>query len=429
MAKDKKKSRKKLFIFGGLALLIIVIVIISIVQGSKEEVITVQTEKVIKRTITQTVTATGTIDPEFKVVITPEVTGEIVSLPVKEGQLVKRGELLVKIKQDVYLASKQRAEANWRSSKSNLTMKKAELEKVTLDYNRIKELHAKKLVSDQELETAKSNFLITTASVESAEAQVMQAEASVKESNEQLYKTTITAPIDGIVTSLNVELGERVLGSGFSQGTNMMTVADLSKMVAILDVDENDIVLVKMGDTARVKIDAFGDEKFSGLVYQIGNSAIQKGSGTQDQVINFEVRIRLFDQGKTLRPGMSCNSTIETQTKENVLAVPIPSVTTRQEEMKKQEEEQPGIQAKQVEKKKQSKPAEIVFVVQGSKAKSKPVKTGISDDNYIEVAEGVAEGDEVVSGSYRAISRELNDGAIVRVDNKKGRGGKDAEKK
>lgn len=423
----KKNKKKKIIIFSAIALIIIAVVIIVLVKGNKDEVVIVQTEKVIKRTITQTVTATGKIDPEFKVIITPEVTGEIVSLPVKEGDVVKKGTLLVKIKQDTYLAAKQRAEASYKSAKSTLSMKKAELDKITSDYNRIKEMHAKKLSSDSELETAKSNYLSYKAQLESAEQSVIQSDASVKEANEQLYKTTIFAPIDGVVTQLNVELGERVLGSGFSQGTNIMTVADLSKMVAIVNVDENDVVLTSMGDTARVKVDAFGEQKFTGVIYQIGNSAKQTNAGTQNEVINFEVRIRLIDADKNLRPGMSCNTEIETETKPNVFCVPIASVTARSE-FKPAEEEQEVLKA-QKEQKKDNKPEEIVFMVDNNKVKTVQVHTGISDDNYIEVVSGIKGGEEVVSGSYRAISRELKEGSIVKVENKKDMAGAKSETK
>lgn len=308
--KAKKKSRKKLYIFGGIGVLLLALVILVILKGNKEEIIIVQTENVIKRDITQTVSAIGSIDPVFKVVITPEVTGEIVSLPVKEGDVVKKGTVLLRIKADTYLAAKERAEANLQSAKATLSARKAELDKITADYNRAKELYAKKLSSDAELEAIKSQYLSLSSLYNGAEANVLQSEAAVREAVEQLNKTTIVSPMDGTVTQLNVELGERVLGSGFSQGTNIMTVADLSNMQAIVDVDENDITLISYGDTARVKVDAFGDHEFLGVVYEIGNSAKQSGFGTQDQVINFEVKIKIFAQDKKIRPGMSCNANI-----------------------------------------------------------------------------------------------------------------------
>jgi HlyD family secretion protein len=416
----RKKSKKKLFIFGGLGLLVLILIIVALTGGSKENIVLVQTEKVAKRSITQTVTATGTIDPEFKVLITPEVTGEIISLPVKEGDIVKKGQLLIKIKGDQYMAQKDRLEANLKSAEANLRMSEAELTKIELEFNRVKELHSKGLSSNSELENADANYLSTKASFESAQANVLQSKAQLREVLETLYKTTIYSPMDGIVTQLNVELAERVLGSGFSQGTNIMTVADLSNMEAVVDVDENDVVLVSVGDTANVKVDAFGDRIFHGVVTEIGNSAKSEGFGTQEQVVNFSVKIKLLDLDSNLRPGMSCNADIETETVENVISVPIQSVTARtdvpvnDDTTKVEEKNSEG-----TSKSKNNKPKEIVFLIDNGKAKIKVVETGISDDNYLEIKNGLNEGDEVISGSYRAISRDLEDGSIVRVEEKK----------
>jgi HlyD family secretion protein len=414
---NKKKSKKKLFIFGGLGLLVIILIVIGFVGGSKEDIIVVQVEEVIKRNITQTVAATGTIDPEFAVVITPEVTGEIVSLPVKEGDKVKKGQLLVKIKPDLYIAQKERAEASLNSAKSNLSRVKAELDKVTSEYNRIKELRAKNLASESELETSSSTYLSTQASYEGAQADVAQSQATLREANEQLYKTTIYSPMDGTISGLSVELGERVLGSGYSQGTTLMTVSDLSNMESVVDVDENDVVLVSMGDTARIKVDAFGDREFRGVVTEIGNSAKTSGLGTQEQVVNFSVRIKLVNPDNKLRPGMSCNADIETETHNSVIAVPIQSVTARggftpAPQEGDGEEDMPAPPQGGANQ----KPKEVVFLVNNGKAKSTEVKTGISDDNYIEIISGLKGGEKVVSGSYRAISRELNDGVVVKVE-------------
>jgi HlyD family secretion protein len=422
----KKKSKKKLYIFGGIGLLLVILLVVAFVGGNKEEIISVQTEKVEKRTITQTVAATGKINPEFKVVITPEVTGEIVELPVKEGDSVKKGQLLIRIKGDQYQAQKQRLEANLQSAEANLKMREAELTKVELDYNRVKELYSKGLSSDSELETAKSNYLTTQAAYEGAEANVLQSKASLRETLETLYKTTITSPIDGVVTKLNVELGERVLGSGFSQGTDIMTVSDLSNIEAVVDVDENDVVLVSIGDTATVQVDAFKDQEFIGLVSEIGNSANTTAFGTQNEVVNFEVKIKLIDPKNSLRPGMSCTADIETETITNVLSVPIQSVTTRMDAPKSGDKMEGGEedgeefqQVKEVKKEKISKTQEIVFIVNNGTVKKMNIETGLSDDNYIAVVSGLEGGEEVVSGSYKAISRELNDGAKIRVEEKR----------
>ncbi len=424
MANGKtKKSKKKLFIFGGIGLLLVILLVVAFVGGNKEEIVSVQTEKVEKRTITQTVAATGKINPEFKVVINPEVTGEIIQLPVKEGDPVKKGDLLIRIKGDQYVAQNERLEANLQSAKANLKMREAELTKVELDYNRIKELYSKGLSSDSELETSRSNYLSTKASYQAAEANVAQSEASVKEIMDQISKTAIRSPMDGVVTKLNVELGERVFGAGFSMGSDIMTISDLRNIEAVVEVDENDVVLVSVGDTATIKVDAFKDQEFAGIVSEIGNSANTTGLGTQQEVVNFEVKIKLIDPKNALRPGMSCTADIETETIGNVLSVPIQSVTTRSDMPKMDQAmgdgEEEGIIQVKTEKKENIKPKEIVFIVKDGKAKSVEVETGLSDDNYIAVTKGLEGGEVVVSGSYKAISRELNDGLQVRVEEKR----------
>ena len=437
MAKSNKKSKKKLIIFGSLGLLVIIFIVIALVSGGKEEIIMVQTEKVEKRNITQTVTATGQIDPEFKVLITPEVTGEIIDLPVKEGDRVKKGDLLIRIKGDQYKAQKERLEASLKSSEATLKIREAERNRLTLEYDRVKELHKKTLVSDSELETAESNFLSSQASYEQAEANVLQSQAQLREVLEILYKTTIYAPMNGTITQLNVELSERVLGSGFSQGTNIMTVADLNNMEAVVEVDENDVVQVSLGDTATIKVDAFGDREFKGVISEIGNSAQQVGFGTQEQVVNFEVKIKLIDMDDNLRPGMSCNADIETETVFNVISVPIQSVTAREDvggsgenqhndEEKVHEKKEDKSESKKEDKKTRKGPSEVVFLVESGTVNMVEVKTGISDDNYIEIIEGLEDSVDVVSGSYRAISRELEDGSKVKVEEKR-KGGRNRD--
>jgi HlyD family secretion protein len=417
---NKKKSKKKLFIFGGIGVLVLALIIIAFVGGSKDDIIPVQVEKVMKRNIIQTVSATGTINPEFKVVITSEVTGEIVQLPVKEGSVVKKGDLLIAIRDDQYRAQVQQSEANLSQAKAALLQAKANLDKLTSDYNRTKELYAKKLASESDLETAKSNYLSAQGAYDGANANIQQTQAALNVQQDALRKTKIYSPMAGIVTQLNMELGEKVLGSGFSQGTNIMTVSDMNNIQAVVDVDENDIVLVHVGDTARVKVDAYGDRIFRGLVQQVGNSAITTGTGTQDQVVNFEVKIKLIDTDPGLRPGMSCNAKIETARKKDVLSVPIQSVTARtgSDFMMIGNDQADENAPANTKKKEDSKPKEIVFVVKDNKAKTVDVQTGISDDNYIEVKSGLKGDEEVVTGSYKAISRDLKDGIAVRVENR-----------
>jgi HlyD family secretion protein len=389
----------------------------------------VQTEKVEKRDITQTVTATGTINPEFAVVITPEVTGEIIQLPIEEGDPVKKGDLLIRIKGDQYQAQKERLEANLQSSEATLRIREAEKKRLTLEYERVKELHTKELASNSELEFAESNYLTALASYEQAEAVVLQSKAQLREVLETLYKTTIYSPLDGTVTQLNVELSERVLGSGFSQGTNIMTVANLNNMEAVVEVDENDVVLVSVGDTANVQVDAFGKEEFKGVVTQIGNSAQQSGFGTQEQVVNFEVKIKMLDIDPKLRPGMSCNADIETETVFDVISVPLQSVTARTDiptENGKDTTEVASANGNGNDNRKSNgngrnkEPKEVVFILDNGTVKMVVVETGISDDDYLEVISGLEGDEEVVSGSYRAISRELEDGSKVRVEEKRG---------
>lgn len=402
------KSKKKVIIFSIIGFVLIVLAALVIMGSKKEPVVTVQVEKAQRRTITQTVTATGKIQPEVQVVITPEVSGEIITLPVKEGSRVKRGELLMKIKPDIYAALRDRSAAELSSSK-------ASLERSSSEFKRADELYNKGLISKSELEQSSTSF-------EVMKAQYDQAEAALKQADENLRKTTIYSPMDGTVSELKVELGERVLGTSQFQGTTVMTVADLSKMEARVDVGENDVVQISLGDTTRIDVDAFPERKLTGLVYQIGNSAKAKGLGTQEEVTNFEVRIRILDKDVVIRPGMSMTATVETETKKNVVTVPIQSVTTRspKDKEKKESTESDEMAANDSRiKHKSEKVKEVVFVVDNNAAKTVEVKRGISDNDYTEIVSGLEENKEVVSGSYKAINRELEDGAKVKVEEAK----------
>ncbi len=406
---NKKNKKKKIFIFSIIGVIVLAVIIIIVLGGKKVPIISVQVEKVERRTITQSVTATGKVYPEIQVTITPEVSGEVIYLAVRDGQKVKKNEILLKIKPDFYIARRDQMAAGVSSSG-------ATLRRVQSEYNRAKELYEKKLISDAELEQAKTSF-------EVAKAQFEQAQAALNQATEDLNKTVIYSPMDGTVTQLKVELGERVLGTSQFQGTAVMTIADLSRMECRVDVGENDIVLITIGDTARVEIDAFPNRKFTGVVYEIANTAKTKGLGTQEEVTNFEVKIRILDKDVILRPGMSVTATIETETKENVLAVPIQSVTTRtpkEAKFKSADDEQPtDVQNLTLEKKKQRdlpQVKEVVFLYNDGTAKMVEVKRGISDNSFIEILEGVNEGDLVISGSYKAISRELEDGSKVKIE-------------
>jgi HlyD family secretion protein len=418
MANGKQKNKKKIIIFSVIGVVVVVLALVVFLGSKKENIVTVQTEKIGRRTVTQIVNASGKIQPEKLVKINAEVSGEITALPVKEGDKVRQGELLLRIKPDQYQAQVDRAEAGLSSTKASLNMQKANLEKVQSEFKRAEELYAKNLLSEQEFITAKTALNSAKAQNESAQAGVRQAEASLRDARESLAKTAIYAPMNGTVSQLLSELGERVSGSSFMQGTHIMTVADLNAMEARVDVGENDIVMISIGDTARITIDAFPDQKFNGTVYEIANTATSRGLGTQDEVTNFQVKIRVFSKNIALRPGMSMTADIETETKKNVLTVPIQSVTTRApkpKEGEKKEEETPQPQSGGLAM--NEKPIECIFIVEDGKAKMVPVKRGINDEGYVEMLEGAAEESEVISGSYKAINRDLEDGSIVKVEN------------
>jgi len=419
MANSRKKSKKKVVVFSLIGAVLVVLALLVILGSKNEPIIPIQVEKVASRTVTQTVLSTGKIYPEVQVIISPEVSGEITSLPVKEGQKVEKGDLLMRIKPDIYVAAKDRADAGLKSAQANLNQGESE-------YNRAKELFQKGLISESELEAAKTTY-------ETRRAFYDQAKASVDQAAEDLRKTTIYAPMAGTISGLSVEAGERVLGTQQFQGTQVMTVADLSHMEARVDVGENDIVLISIGDTTRIEVDAITDKKLTGIVYEIGNAAKTKGLGTQEEVTNFEVKIRILDDEPRLRPGMSMNATIETETRKDVLTVPIQSVTVRMPGMEGMEGEKMGggdgdneqetgglTAANQPRaKKKAEKPKEVVFVVEGNAVKSYEVKRGISDNDYTEIISGLTKDQEVVSGSYKAINRELKEGSKVRIDEEK----------
>jgi HlyD family secretion protein len=413
MATNGKKSRKKkIIIFSLLGVVLIVLALVVFMGSKKEPVVSVQIEKVAARTITQVVTATGKIQPEVMVKISPEVSGEIVDLPVKEGDRVKKGEVLMKIKPDVYVAQRNQ----WAAG---LLQAKAGLSRTEPEYRRMESLYKKGLASESEYDQARAAY-------EQSKAQYEQSKASLEQSEENLRKTTVLSPMDGTVSQLNSEKGERVLGTQQFQGTDVMTIADLSRMEARVDVSETDVILVSVGDTARISIDAFPDKKVNAVVYEIANTATSKGLGTQEEVTNFQVKMRIVDKGLVLRPGMSMTGDIETETKQNVLTVPIQCVTTRapKMEMKEGQGEPQGAPApsggmESAKTRQENKPKEIVFAVENGVAKAVPVKRGISSDQYVEISDGVKEGMEVVAGSYKAINRELEDGAKVRVEEAK----------
>ncbi len=433
--KTKKRNRKKIVILSAIGLLALVVLAVVIFAGKGDEIITVQTEKAARRTITQVVEATGKIEPQMQVKINAEVSGEIIELPVKEGDRVKRGQLLVRIKPDTYVADREQAVANLNRAKAFQEQRAADLRRIESEFQRQKLLFQKGLISESDLETIKNAHEVSRANLDAAKYEVENSQAFLSRTRENLNKTSIFSPINGVVSQLISKPGERVSGSSFMQGTEIMTVSDLAVMEARVEVNENDVVLISLNDTARVEVDAYPNRVFTAVVYQIANTAKTKGMGTQEEVTNFEVRLLLIDKSVEFRPGMSCSARIETETRTSVLAVPLQCVTTREPEGKKiaerseesreeGQEEGPATVEEKEKKKDKKRPDEVVFVVEKDLVRKRAVKTGISSDEHIEIMEGLKEGETVVKGSYRAISRELEDSTRVRIEDKEAFGRK-----
>src|SRR3989441_11447531 len=349
---------------------------------------------------------------------------------------VKKGDLLVRIKPDSYKALLEQQEAAISSAKATNLQQKATMMKTEQDLKRADDMFAKKTISIQEYNAAQAAYDVAKNTYESSLHEIERAQAGSSQARDQLSKTTVYSPINGTVTILNSKLGERLVATGQFAGTEVMRVADLSHMEARVDVNENDVVNVKVGDKADIKIDAYGDRKFHGAVYQIANTGKTTGAGTQEEVTNFEVKIRIDDHDVPLKPGLSCTADIETNMVKDVVAVPMQAVTVRtgdtnlspeETEKKKQKTAQRDKgdnsadyvnerQEKATQKGEHEKIAKVVFLKKGSKAQMVKVTTGISDDTYMEIKSGVQPGDEVVSGSYSAISRKLKDGAKLTYD-------------
>jgi len=434
-AKQRRARRKKQIIYGTIGLIVLCIVA-SIIWSKREKPIPVTTEKAIRKTIVQTVSATGKVQPETEVKISPEVAGEIIELPVEDGKGVKKDDLLVRIRPDSYKALVEQQEAAISAAKATNLQQKATMSKTEHDFKRAEDLFSKKLISEQEYNAAEAAYDVAKNTYESSLHEIERAQAGSSQARDQLSKTTIYSPIDGTVTVLNSKQGERLVATGQFAGTEVMRVADLSHMEARVDVNENDVVNVKVGDKAEVKIDAYGDRKFHGTVYQIANTGKTTGTGTQEEVTNFEVKIRIEDTDVTLKPALSCTAEIHTNEVKDVVAVPMQAVTIRtgesnlspeEIEKKKQKVAQRDKSdnnaefvnervEKAAQKEEREKISKVVFLKKGNKAQIVKVTTGISDDTYTEIKSGIQPGDELISGSYSAISRKLKDGAKVTLD-------------
>ena len=438
----KKKTRNIILIS---AAVLILFSIIAKKAGwiGKEVGFEVNTQKVELKTITETVSASGKIQPEVEVKISPDVSGEIVDLFVKEGQEVKKGEVLCKINPLLYISNKERTEASVNTTKANLANSKARLVQskavfvnTELTFNRNKKLFDQGAISEAEFENSKSQYESAKADVEAAaqtvsasDFNIKNAVASLEEANNNLDRTIIRSPVDGKVSKLNVEKGERVVGTSQMAGTELLRIANLNEMEVVVDVNENDIVKIHLNDTTLIEVDAYLGQKFKGIVTSIANSANTNGTSA-DQITNFEVKIRILrdsyshllnnkqDNNSPFRPGMTATVDIQTKTIKNVLAVPIEAVTLRTDttsenktnkKNKKEEDEE------EKDKNNKEEAIELVFIFDNGKSLIKPVKTGIQDNNFIQILSGISKGDEVIVGPYKTVSKLLKNRSLVKV--------------
>jgi HlyD family secretion protein len=449
-----KKSKKRLLIISGILAVVILIVVAILVKNKRNEGVKVTTEKVMKRTIIQTVSANGKIQPEKDVKISPYISGEVVQLLVKEGDEVKAGDLLAKIDPEIYISAFDQSNASLNTQKANeanararLSQMKAQLENTKLTFDRQQKLFDQNVISKAEYDQAKSAYDVAKAQVEAADQDinasqfmVKSSEAGMKRAKEDLTRTAIFAPNDGTVSKLSVEKGERVTGaSQFSSGTEIMRIANLNEMEVQVEVNENDIVRVTMGDTALIEVDAYLNRKFKGVVTEIATSANTTGVSV-DQVTNFNVKIHLlkisyqdllnpkYPNFSPFRPGMSATVEIQTETAKDVLTIPIQAVTTRvaQDSLDKinaKNKTKQGEGDEETElvssKKKTGEIQECVFLLENGMAKKINVKTGIQDNTYIQILSGLTNGKEVITGPYSVVSKSLKDKDKVKKVDKK----------
>jgi HlyD family secretion protein len=418
-------KKKKLYIL--LASIFVIVLIIALAKGGKGgRLHQVTIEKSELRTITEVVSANGKIQPENEVKISSDVSGEIIEISVKEGDKVKKGQLLVRIRPDTYQSASERANAALNGTKANLAQAKARLAQAKaqfltneLNFTRNKKLYEQQAISQAEFDNIQSLYEVAKAEVEAAEQTVIASEyniqsalATLKEANENLTKTTIYAPIDGTVSSLTKKMGERVVGTNMMDGTEIMRIADLSKMEVSVNVNENDIVRLTLNDTAIIEVDAFLGKTFLGIVTQLANSATTQGI-TTDQVINFDVRIRILPSSyagmvsdssvSPFRPGMSATADITTKTIKNAITVPIQAVTTREDST---------LSESTLEK---NKLKESIFIASNGKAKLVYVESGIQDNKFIQITKGIKEGEEVITGPFSVVSKLLNNNDKIEI--------------
>jgi HlyD family secretion protein len=377
----------------------------------------VQTSRVSRQEVVQKVDATGKIQPRTQIKISADVSAKIKKLGVVEGQWVEKGAFLVGLDRERYLAAVESAEANVRAAQANATLVRQNLDRTQREFARSKELLAKELESQSEFDTKQTAYQVEDARYKSATEQVEQARASLKQARDDLSKTTIYAPMSGTVSELNKEVGEMALGSQF-QADVILVIADLSEMEAQVNVDENDIVSIRAGQAAEIQTDALLAQPLKGQVAEISSSANAATAGTTEQKTEFEIKIAITDPPKALRPGMTASADIVTNTNASALSVPLQCVALRTvDQLVRKGEKRKDAEARF--KADRDGFVEVVFVIEGGKAVARQVKTGIQSDELIEILDGLKEGEQVVTGSYRAISKDLENGAVVRINNEK----------
>ncbi len=417
--KERKKRKRRL----GLLLLVAIVGLVAVFGaatlflGSKETAILVSVEPVDRATIVQTVSAIGRLQPEYQVKISSEASGEIMYLGVRDGDTVRTGQLLVRIQPDILQTQVEQFTASAQASKLIIDANKAEVDRTEADLRRVSELYKKDFASREEFDRATAAFQSATSRYLSSKSDYIRSQGALKQTKATASRTTILSPMDGVVTTLAVQRGEKVVGTAQMQGTEILRISNLDVMNAWVDVDENDVALISLGDTVRVRVDALRDRTFNGIVYEIGNSARVSAQGTQEEVVNFQVRIRLLDRDAKMRPGMSCNVDIETETRRNVLAVPIQAVTVRQDAERKSDVQQgPILERRGSRRDSAEKVQNIVWTTDGRTVRAANVETGISDQGKIEILKGVKQGDNVVVGPYQAVSKLLGPGSAIKVE-------------
>jgi len=432
-------KKKKLLIASGVVVIIAAAVVAGLMKKNGNKAVEVETSPVKRQRVVETVTATGKVQPHIQVKISADVSAKITRLAVKEGDWVEKGDFLLELDRERYVAAAERAEASLKSSESDARLAKEGMMKAEKDFQRAKELFEKKLESSASFDAMSSTYQVEKARYESTLNNVEQARALRKQAQDDLSKTRIFAPMAGTISQLNKEVGEIALGSQFQEDV-ILVVSDLVGMEALVEVDENDVVAISRSDTANIEVDALPNTIFRGYVSEIANTAKVTGTGTADQKTEFEVKVAIIGKAKTLgtngtakgievtqtrstsdlRPGMTASCDIVTETRDSTLAVPIQSVTVRTMDQlqKKPEGKKNGEAIADESAKSPFTPdkdgfVEIVFIVKDGKVEARQVKTGIQSSSHIEILEGLSEGDEVVTGSYRAISKDLEIGAEV----------------